>query len=318
MNVLFSILLNSIVPIFILISLGYIIGKKFDMDIGTLTKVNFYLFVPSFAFINIYNTNITPGLIKIILIGLVLLLVNFLIGAGTGRLLGLPTKSVKAFENSLMFNNSANIGIPLITLVFSNAPFVVDGQTPYLEAAISIQVMVMLVQNLTVNTLGFVNSGGEGMNAKAGLRKILRMPAIYVIPSAILLRLTPFDITATPLWPALEYLRAGLVAMALTILGIQLSQTKLNLKRKVPYLSVILRLIGGPVIALAVIHIFRLTGVAAQAVFISASTPTAVNVALLSVECKGDIEFAVQSVTLSTLFSAVTMTAAIYLSNVIF
>jgi len=56
----------------------------------------------------------------------------------------------------------------------------------------------------------------------------------------------------------------------------------------------------------------------AQAIFISSSTPTAVNTALIAVECKGDAEFAVQSITISTLLSAITMTAMVYLAYIMF
>ena len=57
MNIFSSIILNNIIPIFVLICLGYIIDKKFKPDMNTLTKINFYLFVPAFSFVNIYTTN---------------------------------------------------------------------------------------------------------------------------------------------------------------------------------------------------------------------------------------------------------------------
>lgn len=36
-----------------------------------------------------------------------------------------------------MFSNSGNIGIALIALVFTNAPYVIDGKTPYLAEALA-------------------------------------------------------------------------------------------------------------------------------------------------------------------------------------
>lgn len=318
MNILLSIILNSIIPIFILILLGYIIDKKFSLDINTLTKINFYLFVPAFSFANIYITDISIDLIRVIILTVVLLIFNFIFGAGLVKLLKLPKKTGKAFENSLMFYNSGNIGVSLMTLVFSNSPFVVDGMTPYLETALSVQIMTLLVQNLTTNTIGFINSGGEGMTLKKGFMRVIQMPTVYTITCAVLFKFLPFDFTATPIWSALDYLRSGLVAIALITLGVQLSKTRINLKMKIPYLSAIFRLLGGPAAALILIKLFGFEGVTAQAVFIASSTPTAVNTALLSVECKGDVDFAVQTVTISTLFSAVTMTTVVYLAYILF
>lgn len=318
MDIFFSIILNSIIPIFILIFLGFIIDKKFAMNLDSLIKINFYLYVPAFSFVNIFITDISVDLIRVILLTVILLVINFIFGAVLAKLLRLPKKTGKAFENALMFYNSGNIGISLMTLVFSNSPFVVDGMTPYLETALSVQVMTLLVQNLTTNTIGFINSGGEGMTLKTGIIRVLKMPALYAIICAVLFKFVPFDFTVTPVWPALEYLRSGLVSVALITLGVQLSKTRLNIKLKTPYLAAFCRLIGGPAAALLLIKLFGFEGVLAQAIFIASSAPTAVNTALLSIECKGDSDFAVQTVTISTLFSAITMTTTVYLAYIIF
>jgi len=319
MNIFLSIILNSIIPIFILISLGYITDKKFSLDLNTLTKINFYLFVPAFSFVNIYTTDISIDLIRVIALTVSLLCIHFVFGAGIAKLLKLPKKTVKAFENSVMFNNSGNIGISLMTLVFSNPPFVSDGGVaPFLEVALSVQVMTLLVQNLTTNTLGFINSGGEGMTIKSGIIRVIKMPTLYAIICAVLFKFMPFDFTVIPLWPALDYLKTGMISIALITLGVQLSKTRMNFKIKTPYIAAFCRLIGGPATAFVLIKLFGFEGVTAQAVFIASATPTAVNTALLAAECKGDIDFAVQTVTISTLFSAVTMTTAVYLAYILF
>jgi hypothetical protein len=320
MEIFAGIALNSIVPIFILVFLGFIMDRKLDMDILTLTRLNFYLFVPAFTFVNIYTTDISTELIRVLALVTVLLALNGALGAGVSRAMRLPHKTGKAFQNALMFFNAGNIGISLITLVFSNEPFLVDGAAPYLEAALSVQVMILLVQNLTTNTIGFINSGGDGITFKTGLIRVLKMPSPYAILLAVLLKtLTPgFDLTATPAWPALIFLRNGLVSAALVTLGVQLSKTPINLKLKTPYIAAFLRLAGGPALAFGLIKLFGFDGVVAQAIFISAATPTAVNTALLSIDCKGDVDFAVQTVTLATLLSAVTMTAAVYLAYILF
>jgi predicted permease len=298
--------------------LGYIADKKFNLDMNTLTKINFYLFVPAFSFVNIYSIDISIDLVGVIILTVVLLGINFIFGAVLSKLLRLPKKTAKAFENSMMFYNAGNIGVSLMTLVFSNSPFVVDGAKPYLEIALSVQIMTLLVQNLTTNTLGFINSGGEGMTLKSGLIRVLKMPTMYAIICAVLFKFLPFDFKVTPFYPAFEYLRSGMVSVALITLGVQLSKTPINLKMKLPYIASFCRLVGGPALAFGLIKLFGFNGIMAQAIFIASSAPMAVNIALLSIECKGDVDFTVQAVTLSTLFSAVTMTTVVYLAYVLF
>ena len=318
MHIFFNILINSIVPIFLLIFLGFSLDKKFNFDIKTLTKMNFFIFVPAFSFVNIYITDISIDLFRVIVLTVVLLVVNFLFSTGLGRVLRLPFKTRKAFENSIMFYNAGNIGVSLMTLVFSSAPYVINGATPFLEIALSVQVMTLLVQNLSTNTLGFINSGGEGLTVKKGIIRVLQMPPVYAISLAILLKFVPFDFTGVPVWSALVFIRHGLIPFSLITIGVQLAKTKINLKLKTPYIAVFCRLLICPAIAFALIHLFAFEGVIAKAIFISSSTPSAINSALLSVETKGDADFAVQTVTMSTLLSAITMTTVVYLSYVLF
>ena len=318
MDIFINIFINSIIPIFLLIAVGFVIDKKFNLDTNTLTKITFYVFIPAFMFVNIYSTAISLDLIWVVVLTITLLAVNFLFGMGLGRVLGLVYKTRKAFENSVMFHNCGNVGISLITLVFTGAYFIVDGDTPYLELAISVQVMTLMVQNLFMNTFGFINSGGEGMTLKKGTLQVLKMPAIYAVAFAVLLKFVPFDITPTPVFTSLSILRVGMIPLSLVTLGAQLSKTKLNLKLKTPYISTFCRLLVAPAFAFVLIKLFGFEGVIAQAILIGSSTPTAINSALLSIETKGDVDFAVQTVTVSTLFSAITMTAVVYLAIILF
>jgi len=223
-----------------------------------------------------------------------------------------------AFINSVMFYNSGNIGIPLITLIFSSPPFIVDGLTPYLNIALTSQIMVLVVQNITTNTLGFYNAGRANLHWRESFGRILKMPAIYAIPSAFLLKFVPVDLTVMPFWPALVYIRNALVPIALIILGIQISKTKFKSIKRGVLLSVFIRLVIGPVFAICAIILFSLDGIIARSVLISASVPTAVNTALIAVEYDNHPDFASQAVLVSTLTCTITLSGVIFLSQVLF
>jgi hypothetical protein len=318
MSIFFHILGYNIVPIFILISLGYLLSKKFNLNIFTLSKLSFYLFVPAFIFVNIYTTTLRFEMLKVLLCGILLLVTNDIIGRSIAKIRKYDIGLTNAFKNSIMFNNSGNIGLSLITLIFANAPFVIDGKTPYLNEAIMAQIMILVLQNISVNTLGFFNAGRATMDFKDSIMKIFTMPSIYAIPIAFVCKGLQFDITTTVLWPALEYLKNGLVPMALLTLGVQLSKTTFNFRNVDVYISVFTRTIVGPILAIFFIYICGFKGVIAQTVLIAYSVPTAVNTALIAVECDSYQDFASQAVMVSTIFSAVTLTVAIYIARVIF
>lgn len=322
LSVFFFILGNNIVPIFLLIGLGYILSKKFDLNINTLSKLNFYIFVPAFVLVNLYTTVIPLDLLKVLGFALAVLAINMLIGTIIAKVRNYEDDLGNAFKNALMFYNSGNIGIPLITLVFSTMYVLPNGDTPFLELAVTAQIMVMVVQNITTNTLGFFNAGRANLRWQDSIKKILKMPTIYAIPTALTMKYITatyqYDFTNFPGWPGLEYARSGLISIALISLGVQLSKTKFNFTNKRVYLAVAIRLIGGPIIAYGLILLMGFTGVVAQTLMISTSVPTAVNTALIAVECDSAPDFASQMVMVATLLSAVTLTFVIFAAGILF
>lgn len=312
------ILSNNIIPIFTIITLGYLLSRKFNLNIFTLSKLCFFLFVPAFMFVSLYSTDLKPDMFKVLLFSILYLVVNGLLAKAVAAFRKYDVSMMNAFGNSIMFNNSGNIGVSLITLVFSSAPFVVDGKTPYLEEALAAQIIILMVMNITSNTLGFYFAGRAKMSMNDSLKQIFGMPSIYAVPLALMLNYLQIDITTSPVWNALVYIKGGLVPMALITLGVQLSRTKFSFNSLDVYLSVFTRLVLGPVLAFIMIKLFGFTGVVAQTVLIACSVPTAVNTALIAVECDNNQDFAAQAVMMSTVFSAVTLTLSIYAAGVLF
>lgn len=319
MTVVLAIFVQNILPIFVLISLGFGLSRKFPVDITTLTKFNFYLFVPAFTFVNLYQTAIGIDSLKALAIALLILVVNLALGWLLARLRRMPSSMAVAFQNSIAYYNSGNIGIPLIALVYSTGTLSMGGLNPYLDVALATQVMVLLVQNLSINTLGFFTAGSANRHWRDSLQSIFRMPTVYTVPLALLLKLVPLDLAQTPIWVVLTYLKNALVPIALLTLGVQLARTrKLHRVTGDAWLATFSRLVLGPVVVFGLIHLFGLSGVIAQTLFISTAVPTAVNSALIAVECKNHPDFAAQVVMITTLLSALTLIAVIYAAQILF
>jgi predicted permease len=318
MSIFLHILVNNIAPIFIIIALGFGLSKKFDFNIYTLSKINFYLFTPAFIFFNLYTADLDLKLFNVLLFCVISLVINDLLARIIARMRKYDIGLTNAFKNSIMFNNSGNIGLSLITLVFSSAPFVVGGTTPYLGQAIAAQIIILVFMNLTINTIGFYNAGRATMNIKDSIRQIFSLPSIYAIPLALLFKYMQVDVTTTPLWPALVYIKSGLVPISLITLGVQLSKTEFKFRDVNVYIAVFARLILGPIITLIFIYLMNFSGVVAQTILIAYSVPTAVNTALIAVECDNNREFSSQMVMVSTVLSAITLTLAIYAARILF
>ena len=132
------------------------------------------------------------------------------------------------------------------------------------------------------------------------------MPMTLAMLAAVVLRLLEWQVWP-PIWNTLDVVAKGMVPLALVTLGAQLANTRLRLMALDIYLASLVRLVAAPLLALLLVKLFGITGVAAQVVVICSAAPTAVNTVLLALEFGGDAEFASRSVLCSTLLSALTM-----------
>jgi predicted permease len=309
-KVLLHILLYNIAPVFFLISLGYILGKKFKLDIRSLSKLSIYIFVPAIIFLNLYETEINFNQLLPVIFTVIFVLALSAVGSIAAKIYRYGDARKNTIKNAIMFYNSGNFGIPLISLVFAN--------TPVTDYAVSIQIMIMISQNLLNYSLGFYNAARGSMDFKSSLKSVLKMPAIHAIIAALVAKAIPCDLRNFFLWPAVTYAGNAMIAVNLLILGIQLSLTKFELKNKDVYFAAFLRLCIGPVIGYLLILLLRLEGAMAKVLMISSGLPTAVNTVLIAAEFNNEPEFATQVVVVTTLFCLFTLPLVIYFAQMAF
>ena len=310
MKVFLHIITNNIVPIFILISIGFILGKKFVLDLNTLSKLNFFAFVPFFSFTVIYSNDLSVNMGRILIFTAVFMLINYAAALAAGAMRKLPPSKKQAFVNANIFYNSGNMGIPLIMLVFQGSPF--------LNQALIVQITIMLTQTLTTNTLGFFNAGRGNSHWKHSLIDTMKIPVIYAIIAAVVLKRFSLDMENSFIWPAFNYIRQAMIGYVLITLGIQLSQTKLEVHDPDVFISVAMRLIGGPAAALLIIKIAGMDGVLAQTLLISSAMPTAVTTALIAIEKNNESEYAAKTVMYSTIACSITLVFVVYFAQKLF
>ncbi|MBB6214418.1 hypothetical protein HNQ80_000498 [Anaerosolibacter carboniphilus] len=318
MKIFFHILSYNILPIFVLIFLGYFIGKRKSTHIYTLSIINLNIYLPVFVFVNLYTTEMPIEMMKVFIYAIIFVVITGFTARWFARMRGYDDRMTNALKNATMFYNAGNMGIPLVMTVFSSSPFVKNGQTPYLNMALAVQIMIYIAQNITMNTIGFFNAGRGNMHWKDTIKKILAMPTIYAIPLAFLMKHVPYDLTQIPIWSAIMHIKEGFVALILMTLGIQCAQTQMDIKNKEVYMAAAIRMVGGPILTLLLIYMMKFDGVIAQTILISSAAPTAVNTALMALEFDNCADYASQVVMASTLLSGIMLTAVIYMSGILF
>ncbi|WP_419888221.1 AEC family transporter [Neobacillus niacini] len=307
MNILFHILLDIIFPIFLLIGAGALLQRKIRLDLSTLSTLTVYFLLPAVCFVNIYESKMSSELIGQTLIFLilfnVLLILTSMVIAKANRF---DRKLSSTFKNSMVLSNSGNYGLPVSELVFAVNP-----------AGMSIQIIISIFQNLLTFTYGFFNSVSAQSSGRDIIRKIIRLPVIYALLLAILLKWLHIQIPPF-LWKPIENSSNAFLAVALVTLGAQVAFLKITRISKPIVWIVIGRLIISPIVGLVVIYSLGLTGITAQALFIASSFPTSRNSALLALEYDNYPEYASQAVLLTTVISSITVAVVVFLSKILF
>jgi len=296
------ILLHILLPIFVLVGIGFVVQKKFHLDIRTLTRLSMYVFIPSLLVTKIYEANVTLkffGTLFVYIMGIQLIMMIF--GEVIPRLLKYPKSNRKCFSNSLLFFNSGNYGLPLIELVFNHNPI-----------ATTAQVFIMVIQNITTNTIGVFQASTGSSNYKVALKNVFSMPSMYVLVAVGIVKWTG-AIIPEPILVPLQYLSSGFVGFALLLLGVQLAEINLKFKINDIMISSFIRLILSPIIGYGLVLLLGVDGILAKSLIIGASTPTAVNTAIIAKEFDNEPEYAAQMVFVSTVLSSVTISAVIYI-----
>ncbi|WNS45471.1 AEC family transporter [Paenibacillus sp. MMS20-IR301] len=303
-----TILLNNVIPLFIVILLGAVLYRAFKLDIKTLSKLNFYMLTPAVVFQLLYGTEISFALFgQIILFFCIYMLLQYAVLEVVIRVRGLKGGMPAALRNSVLFANSANYGLPINQLAFSGNPL-----------TLAVQVVILTLQSFLPNTYGIYSVNAHRSSLRTMLRTIAGQPVIYAIPLALIMRGLDIPLPGFLAAP-ISYVANTFIGLALITLGVQLGSMKWSLPRGKALdltLSVTLRLLAGPAVAALTLWALGMDGLVAKALIVSSAVPTSLSSVLLAVEFDNEPEFSSQAVFFSTLLSTLTVTGVIMLVNV--
>ncbi len=322
--VFWFILKNSMFPIFFLVLMGYWLDKKFKLPPAILSKYLMFIILPCFIFLNVYHLQVPPAGRTAFISIVVFMLLSFTFATLIGKVRHYSLGMTESCRNALMFNNTGNLGLSLITMVFSHEPFVVNGETPYLKEALAVQMIYFIVQSTTINSIGLYQAGRGTATMKKTLGVVFHMPMLYAIATGLICRQFHLPVEDFFLYPVMNLCAKSLLPLAMVILGIQLSRTKIHWFDKDVWIVNIFKIFLLPMTALIMIYAGNalfpgaFTPVSALVFLIYSSIPLAANTAVFAVEFNNNPEYATQTVMNTTVLSALSMTFYIFLGKVLF
>jgi len=300
---LYHIFVRVILPVFIVIALGYIYARRQSVDVRPFAKVAWYLTGPCLSFTAVAETTIPDDdFARIVIFVILMTLALWPLAIVAGRWLKLDRKTASSFQLSVLFGNVVNYGFPVLLFAF--------GQ-PGVERG----VVVLTGNQIMLSTLAvFIASRGQA-DWRKSLTNILKVPMLYAFILGFAVNRLAITVPQ-PIFEPIKLVGEINVMFMLLILGMQLAQVKLTDGRAALGVAAGLRLLGGAAVGVALAVLLGMEGVTRQSAIVEAAVPTAVYSAIIAAEYDVAPGFAAASVFVTTLASMGTLTIILALLGV--
>lgn len=264
--------LDSVLPAFLIAVVGYGVGKRFNLDKQTLSRVCLYILVPAMAFNSMATSKVDFGVAwRLALATIIFPFAQAALYLVVFRLMKLDQATSRAMLLIAVFTNAGNYGLPICLFAFG-------------QAGMDLAVVFMVTQTVMLATLGTYIAASSQMDTRTAMRQVLKMPAVYAAVLGVAVRAARISL------PDLVGRPVGLLARAavpvfLILLGMQLIRNgESHAAWRETGIAVFLRLAVGPVIAWLIGLGLGLTGLPLRILVLEGAMPTPVNSTILAQE----------------------------------
>ena len=196
-------ILSIVFPVFAIIGIGYLYGKIKRPDIGVTNQISMDVLVPALVFAALASKDFDfAHYWQLALGGAGVILGSGLLAWPVARLLKVDAKT---FVPPMMFNNSGNMGIPLIVLAFG-------------DAALGAAIILFLVEMV----LHF-SRGPYLLAHRMNLLQLLKTPVMAATVLGVAVSLSN-TLLPDALYTAIKMLGDASIPMLLFALGVRLNQ----------------------------------------------------------------------------------------------
>jgi malate permease and related proteins len=276
--------LNIVLPTFLVIIVGFVLGKIKKLDMTAVVDVLFYIGMPALAFTAMISKKIVladAGKIW----GSALLIM-----AGTA-LVALIVFKIARFKHSSLYvpiiiMNAVNIPFPVLSMAY--------GQEGLLAATLFYIPVTLLSFTVGVMIL-------SRRNWKDGIIETLKVPAIYGAVLGLIFNLLQIKVPDL-LYNPLQLIGTMVIPLTLLVLGYRLSSVRIT-DFPATALASGIRVGVGLGMGLAAVNVFGLTGIARSAVILDAAMPSAANTSILAMKYGNEPELVSSVVFVTTVAS---------------
>jgi hypothetical protein len=305
---LFLEIVTIVLPVFLVIALGYLLRRLALIDSAFLHQTNrlvYYICLPLLLFYKIGTADFFASFNGALVVGSSLAIAaGFLLSYGYASLRRYPPAARGAFSQGSFRGNLAYMGLAIV--------FNAYGEAGFTRAGILMGFLVPVLNFFAILALLLPHRGGDGgKNAAFWIRQIVLNPLIVASFTGI-----AWSFFRLPLPAVLErslHIATGMtLPLALIAIGGSFSLEKLRGDLVRAAFATGIKIVWLPLIAAGLLLALDVRGQDLAVGVLMAGTPAATATYIMAHQLKGDAELAASIVMMSTLFSALTYTVALF------
>ena len=299
---LFLSLLANIAPLYVIIALGWIAGRFYEVEKESLAGLAIYILVPIVSFYYVAALEFKPAYtaLPLIVFGLYTFM-TFLFYALGRRLY--PDKRANLLAMCSAASNTGYLGLPIVILLFPTE-------------WVGVYVFALAGGLLYEATVMYYIANRGNFSPRDSVLRVLKFPVLYAILIGLVINFTGFDLPSQldAFW---GYFKGAYIVIGMMIIGVSLSKvTRLVIVPK--FLSVVFfaQFIVWPLMALGVIGLDKavlhwFSPEIYKLLMIMAIMPPAANIAAFAAKLDLNPEKAATTILLSTIFALFYIPAAL-------
>jgi hypothetical protein len=278
-------LVQTVLPVFSVILVGYAIGRVRRVEVQHFVDLIVYVAAPCLIFSSVSRSTIS--LTDFTLLAGAALAIIFCMSALAFLILKLTRSSTKGLYLPLVFGNTSYLGYPVALFAFG-----MDG--------LSRAVVYDMMNSLVIFSLGIF-----AIQHRNEIREVFRIPLLYAVVVGLAVNLLHIPVPELVFKP-IELIGMITIPLALLVLGYKLTEIKLSAVGTA-LLASLFKIGGGLLVALAIVHLLALDGLAKNVILLQATMPSAVMGMILAAKYNRDASLVASVVFITTVLSVISI-----------
>ncbi len=291
-----QVLLQVLAPIALMVAAGFLLRKRLTVDVRSVSRIVFYILAPCLVYTSIVTSELDfdSSWRSLAFAGLYMATMGVLAYV-LARRWKYGNRLGSAFILCTILLNNGNYGLPLNLFAFGPEGF-------------NYALMLFMFNSLVGSTISIYLLARGQNGGMLALRRTLATPIVWAMVLGFISRYSGVAPNGS-MFEMIEIAGRSAIPIFLVVLGMSLAQVDLRTNLQPVSRLTVLRMLGGPALAIVLARLVGLTGIAHSVAIMQGSMPTAVNAIVLSNEFETTPDFVAGSVFSTTIASIFTLPA---------